>query len=125
MGTPVQAKLNILGVTGSINLTTAWAFTWSITAQVEFRASAAGVTLANCITPSFSISISGDYHGSGGIATSTPFTIPALSGSGTGACNGHATNINGDLLLGSAGATLQITKWEGINILSGQPLDGS
>lgn len=122
-GAPLEVQLFISDVVGIVDLSSGTYFDWEITAQARFRSiGAGGVTSANCRTGSFTIYVDGDWFNH---AVSSSFTIPALSGAGTGACNGHSTEINLDFALGSSGALIDIHKWAGENISTGNPLTGS
>ncbi len=122
-GTPIEVQLFITDVVGIVDLSSGTYFDWEITAQARFRATGmAGVTSSNCRTGSFTIYVDGDWFNH---AVSSSFTIPALSGAGAGACNGHSTEINLDFALGSSGALIDIHKWAGENISTGNPLTGS
>ena len=110
---PIDAQLVISDVSGTVDYSSGSpAFSWAITAQLKFRALAAGVQFTNCQTSTFTINISGDYTAG---ATSSSFTIPSLSGTSTGACNSHASEINTKLGLGVSGASLYLIKWDGKN----------
>lgn len=122
-GTPIEVQIVVSDVTGTVDFTTGDELDWQITAQLRFRATGlANVQFSTCRTSTFTIDINGDFVD--GI-NSTAFTIPALSGSGAGACNGHATEINLDFALGSSGASLFLNKWGARNQDTGLPLTGS
>lgn len=116
---PIDAQLVISDVVGTVDYSSGIYFSWAITAQLKFRAIAAGVSFTNCQTSTFTINISGD-HAAG--ATSSSFTIPSLSGT---ACNSHGSEINTKLGLGFSGATLNLTKWGAENTATSLPLTGS
>lgn len=122
-GTVIDVQVVVTDVTGIVDFSSGIFFDWEITAQLRFRSiGASGVTTSNCRTASFTINIDGDFMSG---ADSAAFTIPALSGTGTGACNGHSTEINLDFDLGSSGAVLTLNKWGGFNTDTGDPLTGS
>lgn len=96
---------------------------WEITAQLRFRNTGlGGITTNNCRTSAFTITISG---GDWGDVTSDPFTIPVLSGSGSGGCNGSSANVNDFFDLGVSGATLTLYKFVATEDATGDPLTGS
>lgn len=82
-----------------------------MTAKAQFYDMTDGISTANCQTAAFTINVSGNW----GNTTSTSFTIPSLSGSGTGACNGLASSVNSAVGLGSSGATLTLYKFSAFN----------
>lgn len=120
-GTAVDAQLFVSDVTGTIDLSAGVSINLTFTAQYRFRAAASGVTTANCRTGNVSITITGNW----GNTTSAAYTIPALTGAGTGACNGFAASLNTTFGLGSSGATLSMYKFSAKNIATGANLVGS
>ncbi len=104
-GVAVNTKLVIEGVTGTWTPSTT-SGDWQITAHFTF--SAAGVFgAASCTTSSFSIDFNGDYDSSSHVS----FVIPALSGTGTQACNAYYGTINMQFGLGSSGSEVHFDKF--------------
>ena len=121
MGTPVEVQLFINDITGTINLAGGVSINLTFLAHYRFRAAAAGVTAGNCRTGAFTTTITGSWANT----TSASFTPPALTGTGTGACNGYSANVNADFALGSSGARISMYKFSARNISTGVPLTGS
>lgn len=109
--TDVSGTTDLSGLHPNIN--------WTMTAKAQFADAADGISTLNCQTSAFSISVSGNW----GNTTSASFTIPALSGSGSGSCNGLSAGVNSALGLGSSGATLTLYKFQAYNGVN--PLVGS
>ncbi len=117
----VQVRLNITDVVGVTDLSSGVDIDWTITADLRFSNSFAGIVEATCRTASFDITIAGDWDE----VESDPFTIPALSGSGAGGCNTHASTLNSYFDLGTSGATLTLYKFEAFVHGTSTPLSGS
>ncbi|NUP13933.1 MAG: hypothetical protein HOW73_48480 [Polyangiaceae bacterium] len=121
----IQVQLFISDVLGFIDcsgLSGTCDVDWEITAQLRFKnVGAGGITTNNCRTSSFVITVQGDW----GSVDSNPLTFPALSGSGTGACNTWASSLNNFFDLGVSGATLSLYKFEGVEDATGLHLEGS
>lgn len=111
--TDVQGTTDLSGALPNIN--------WVMTAKAQFVDAADGISTVNCQTSTFTINVSGNW----GNTTSTAFTIPSLSGSGSGACNTHAAGVSSALGLGSSGATLTLYKFSAFNGTTGLALHGS
>jgi len=119
-GVPVYVRLFLSDVAGTTDLSGADPdVNWEMTAKVQVSEAGQGITTLNCQTGTFTIYVSGDW----GNTTSSAFTIPAMSGSGSGACNGLSAAVNTALGLGTTGATLSLYKFSAYNGLA--PLSGS
>ncbi|MDI3288139.1 hypothetical protein [Polyangium sp. 15x6] len=118
-GNPISVRLLFTDVSGTTDLSGADPdINWTMTARAQFVEPVNGVTTLNCQTATFTIYVTGNWDDT----TSSAFTIPALSGSGSGACNGLSSVINTALGLGTNGATLSLYKfaaYNGVNPLSG------
>lgn len=118
-GNPISVRLLFTDVVGTTDLSGADPdINWEMTAKAQFQETINGITTVNCQTGMFTIYISGDW----GNTTSIDFTIPALSGSGSGACNGFSSSVNTALGLGTNGASLTLYKfsaYNGVNKLFG------
>jgi hypothetical protein len=116
----VSVRLVFTDVVGTTDLSgTHPNISWAMTAKAQFVDATDGISTLNCQTGTFTISITGDW----GNTTSSAFTIPALSGSGSGACNGWSSAVNTALGLGTSGATLTLYKFGAYNGTT--PLFGS
>jgi hypothetical protein len=116
----ISVRLQFTDVVGTTDLSGAVPnINWVMTAKAQFVDAADGISTVNCQTSTFTIYVSGNW----GNTTSTAFTIPSLSGSGSGACNAHAAGVNSALGLGSSGATLTLYKFGAYNGTT--PLQGS
>jgi hypothetical protein len=109
---PVTATLEFTDIAGITDASSGRFLSWTIKGFVRFSASGAGVNSATCKTPIFTAVMSGDWFSG---ATSSAFTIPAL----TASCNGHSAEISGDFGLGTGGATLTLNKWGAYNVDGG------
>ena len=119
-GSPIFVRLQFTDVVGTTDLSgTSPNINWVMTAKAQFVEAASGITTVNCQTSTFTINVSGNW----GNTTSTAFTIPSLSGTGSGACNTHAAAVNSALGLGSSGAALTLYKFSAYNGMT--PLTGS
>lgn len=122
-GGQVQLVLFITDVIGFIDCSSVFSdcdVDWEISAQLRFRNGGA-ITTNNCRTGSFTIEVTGRWADT----VSDPFTVPALTGSGSGACGGSSGTINNFLDLGTNGTTLALYKFSGTEDATGLPLDGS
>jgi hypothetical protein len=120
-GTPLKVQVDIDDVVGFVDLSGASPYLeWDVTARLRFSG-AGGATLSNCRTAYFTATIIGDW----GNVESAAFIIPALTGSGSGACNGHAATINAHFDLGVSGSTLALYKFKAIEQATGFDLSGS
>ena len=107
LASTLYAKFVITDVEGSIDFTNTTAV-WTITGYVAFTASGY-ISPTSCKTSSFSVSFSGSYISP---TDSSAFTIPALSGSGTQACNSYASGLNSTFSLGTSGSKLHFNKFD-------------
>jgi hypothetical protein len=106
-GVTIQARVVIENVTGSVDFINTIG-NWSLTAHVAFSATG-NFTEGSCKTSSFTITLtSGDYNGG---ATSSAFTVPSLSGSGSQACSTHSAAVNTAFSLGGTNARLHFNKF--------------
>lgn len=117
---PVEVQLVIEDITGTVNFASGDSIAWMVTARLAFQTSS--VSGDTCRTDTFTFELVGELTG----GANKDFFVPVLTGSGTGACNGYAAEINADFNLGtySAGEIL-IDKWSAINALTLAPLIGS
>ncbi|TKC95848.1 hypothetical protein [Polyangium fumosum] len=119
-GVAVRVRLLFTDVVGTTDLSGADPdINWEMTAKLQVAEAGQGITTVNCQTGTFTIYVSGDW----GNTTSSTFTIPAMSGSGSGACNGLSAAVNTALGLGTNGATLSLYKFRAYNGTT--PLSGS
>lgn len=120
-GQDLLVQLDISDVVGYTDLSGADPYVdWEITARLRFS-SAGGATISNCRTGYFTIFVTGDW----GDTVSSTFSVPSLTGSGSGACNGNSSAINTHFGLGSANATFALYKFSAENDATGDPLEGS
>ena len=111
-GHTVSVRLLFTDVVGTTDLSGTDAYIdWEMTAKAQFVDATDGISTVNCQTGTFTIYVTGDWDAT----TSSAFTIPALSGSGSGACNGWSSAVNTALGLGTSGATLTLYKFRGYN----------
>lgn len=111
-GHTISVRLQFTDISGTTDLSgTSPNINWTITAKAQFVDSSDGISTGNCSTATFNISVSGNWNAT----TSSAFTIPSLSGSGSGACNSHASSVNSALGLGTSGATLTLYKFSAFN----------
>lgn len=120
-GTNLKVQIDIDDVVGFVDLSGVSPYLeWDVTARLRFSG-AGGATLNNCRTGYFTATIIGNW----GDVESAAFIIPALTGVGSGACNGNAAAINAHFDLGLSGATLALYKFRAIEQATGLDLEGS
>lgn len=105
-GQVVSMEYILTDVTGTLDLPNE-SGDWTITGYVRFSAPGE-ISGTSCRTSSFNVTFDSNYNAGN---YSDSFTIPTLSGSGTQACGGWASELNSQFALGSSGAYLYFNKF--------------